>query len=169
MYRFWQGLCISRALCLTFPAVEPITLQLTTAACCDQKEQLLGPHGGNSMRVPDRGTQNLIHQSDTPMHKGIQIYSAVLGLETEEREPWPGLREALTVCESKSEILLSFAIWVIQFHLQQKIRLVAMLSANGYSKFTLRQCRDSFQLCFSITWVGDYGLILLMDCLLLTL
>lgn len=62
VYGFWQGLCISRALCLTFPAVESITLQLTTAARCDHKEQLLAPHGGNSMRVPDeRGAQTWSH------------------------------------------------------------------------------------------------------------
>lgn len=49
-----RGWHISRVLCLTFPAVESITLQLMTAACCIQKEQLLSPHGGNSMKVPDR-------------------------------------------------------------------------------------------------------------------
>lgn len=97
MYRFWQGLCISKALCLTFPAVESITLQLTTAACCDQKEQLLGPHGGNSMTVPDRGDTKLDHPIRHTLHKGIQIYCAALGLETKEREPRPGLHEALTV------------------------------------------------------------------------
>lgn len=73
------------------------------------------------MRVPDRGgAQNLIHQSDIPEHKGIQIYFAVLSLETEEGELSPGLHEALTLCESLSEISLSFAIWVIQFPMQQK-------------------------------------------------
>lgn len=30
---------------------------------------------------------------------------------------------------------------------KKKIRLVAMLSANGYSKLMLKHCRDSFQLC----------------------
>lgn len=47
-----------------------------------------------------------------------------------------------------SEKSLSFARWVIQFHMLQKIWLVAMLSTNGYAKFKPEQWRDSFSVVF---------------------
>lgn len=102
VYRFWQGLCISRALCLTFPAVEPITLQLTTAACCDQKEQLLSPHGGNSMRVPDGGGGRKTWSTNQThlCARGYKFTLLYCASGRRKRGPWPGLREALAVCES---------------------------------------------------------------------
>lgn len=116
VYGLWQGLCISKALRLTFPAVESITLQLTTAACCDQKEQLLGPHGGNSMMVADRGwaTQNLITQSDTPCTGGYKFTLLRLALRLRRENGDANSAEALGVRERASaDVLLSFAIWVI--------------------------------------------------------
>lgn len=121
VYRFWQGLCISRALCLTFPAVEPITLQLTTAACCDQKEQLLSQHGGNSMRVPDGGGDAKL---DPPIrHTYAQGDTNLLCCTvpqdggSEDRDP-DSARLSQCVRASR-KYSLSFAIWVIQFHVQQ--------------------------------------------------
>lgn len=43
--------------CLTFPAVVPITVQLTPVACCGQKEQLLCPHGSDSIKASGRGME----------------------------------------------------------------------------------------------------------------
>lgn len=114
------GLRISRALHLTFPAVESITLQLTTAACCTREEQLLSPHGGNSMKVPGRWgvgghktwspNQTHLERGDTNLLRCIELWYK--GARARSQTP-PG-------SPSMWDIVLSSAVRLISLHVQQK-------------------------------------------------
>lgn len=56
--------------CLTFPAVVPITVQLTPVACCGQKEQLLCPHGSDSIKAAGRGMGSWVNLLHTHLAQG---------------------------------------------------------------------------------------------------